>query len=220
MPEDSRMNRMLCLAALACLAGCKPTATDTPDKSTSSRADDPFARIMEQDQAQKTPPPIDDATAAALVPPPPAAALTPKSDPASVEIKTVDFTALDNDIAALKGKVVVVDCWATWCGACKENFPKFLEIAHKHGGRDDVVFLSVANDKADDIDKAREFLAKSAATTRNFLLDEDPNDFATKFQANGVPLYLIYGKDGQILLRSNKVEELSEKLDETLSSKS
>jgi len=50
-------------------------------------------------------------------------------------------------LEALKGKVVIVDFWATWCGPCKQSFPKYEELAKKHEGKLQIVAISVDDEQ-------------------------------------------------------------------------
>ncbi|MBX9654627.1 TlpA family protein disulfide reductase [bacterium] len=154
-----------------------------------------------------------------IPPPPPVAATTPppKSDSTSaptVDVKEVDFAGFHKEIEGLKGKIVVIDCWATWCSICKEKFPKFLELKDKYSADANIVFANLANDPADKLSDVKEFLVKSNASFLSFLLDEDPADFAQHFQVNGVPAYLIYSADGELTFKTGKIEELTAKLAE------
>lgn len=79
-----------------------------------------------------------------------AALLIPATSLADVDAgDTPSYTAttLDGEsltAAELRGKVVLIDFWATWCAPCKESFPFYSELAKEHG--DDLVVLAVSVD--------------------------------------------------------------------------
>lgn len=62
---------------------------------------------------------------------------------------------------ALKGKVVIVDFWASWCGPCKESFPVMNELQKKYADKG-VVILAVNEDE--DSADMKDFLKANAAT--------------------------------------------------------
>jgi thiol-disulfide isomerase/thioredoxin len=68
-----------------------------------------------------------------------------KGDPA------VDFTAVDLDgkkvnLSSLKGKVIYVDLWATWCGPCMAEMPHYEELKEKYRDNPAVAFVSLSID--------------------------------------------------------------------------
>ena len=60
---------------------------------------------------------------------------------------TLDGRTLDRE--AFKGKVAIVDFWATWCGPCLEEMPSLRRIAERHG--EDVVLVGVNLNEADEL---------------------------------------------------------------------
>ncbi|MBX3191072.1 MAG: TlpA family protein disulfide reductase [Labilithrix sp.] len=56
---------------------------------------------------------------------------------------------------SLRGKIAIVDFWATWCGPCKESFPKLEELAKQHAGNVQIVGISVDDSKDGVLDWAR-----------------------------------------------------------------
>lgn len=81
------------------------------------------------------------------------------SAPAPVPIESIDAAGLVARVAALKGQVVLVNMWATWCEPCREEFPVFVALDGELRSRG-LAVLSVSLDASSSLDTAvRPFLA-------------------------------------------------------------
>ena len=97
-------------------------------------------------------------------------------------------------LASLKGKVVILDFWATWCGPCRKGLPVLMDIAKKRAG-DGVVLWSV--DMRETPEKVKTFLEKSNWDLP-VLMDLD-GAIGTKYGVSGIPHTVIIGPDGNIV---------------------
>jgi len=110
-----------------------------------------------------------------------------------------DYTFYDGagkamKIADLKGKVLVVNLWATWCGPCKIEMPLLAKLAAEYEGKP-VQVVAISIDKAEALGEAKAFIAGKAPLT--FYNDPAAKlPWALKPPAAGMPTTVIYGKDG------------------------
>jgi thiol-disulfide isomerase/thioredoxin len=96
--------------------------------------------------------------------------------------------------ADFKGKVVVMNLWATWCAPCKIEMPTLAKLAKAYEGKP-VAIVAVSIDKAEALDQAKAFLAQQAPLA--FYNDPEAKlPWALKPAANGMPTTIILGKDG------------------------
>lgn len=108
-----------------------------------------------------------------------------------------DYTFYDSagkavKIADFKGKVVVLNTWATWCAPCKAEMPTLARLAAAYAGKPvEVVVVSI--DTADDAAKARLFIA--ANDPLRFFHDPAMK-ILFRINGQGAPTTVIYGKDG------------------------
>jgi thiol-disulfide isomerase/thioredoxin len=105
-------------------------------------------------------------------------------DAAGKPVKATDF----------KGKVLVLNLWATWCAPCVAEMPTLAQLAAEYAGKP-VVIVPVSVDTPADVDKAKLFIAQHAPL--GFYSDPEMKmPFALKPPAAGMPTTVIYGADG------------------------
>lgn len=134
-----------------------------------------------------------------------------------VKIETITIDGLLKAVKAHKGKIVVIDVWATFCIPCKEKFPHMVELAKKHKA-DGVVFISVALDEPENTERALEFLTKQKATFQNFLLDDKlKNEPAgdDKLYHSIPPVLHVFDREGK-KVKTYEGKKEGEALDEQL----
>jgi len=106
----------------------------------------------------------------------------------------VDASGKKLTAADFKGKVVVMNLWATWCAPCKLEMPTLAQLAKAYAGKP-VAVVAVSIDKADALPEAKAFIAGHAPLA--FYNDPEAKlPWALKPPAGGMPTTLILGKDG------------------------
>ena len=93
----------------------------------------------------------------------------------------------------LKGQVVYVDFWASWCGPCRKSFPWLNQMQQKHGAQGfNVIAINVDNDR----ELARKFLKENKA---DFTIGYDTEgQLASAFQVKGMPSSFLIDRNGVI----------------------
>jgi thiol-disulfide isomerase/thioredoxin len=97
----------------------------------------------------------------------------------------------------LRGKVLFINIWATWCGPCLREMPSIEALYKKFKGRDDVAFLLVAVDN--DPKAVLRHLATSPLEAPVYIpMEQAPPEFATE----GIPATFIIDKEGRLEQRT------------------
>ena len=97
-------------------------------------------------------------------------------------------------LAGLKGKVVYVDFWASWCGPCRQSFPFMNDLQAKYRAQGLEILAVNLDAKREDADK---FLSDVPA---QFSVAFDAKgDSARRFEVKGMPSSFLVGRDGKLV---------------------
>ena len=100
-----------------------------------------------------------------------------------------------------KGKVLVIDVWATWCHSCLTNMHKFTAMRNRFSKESDVCFITISIDRSEDKEQWLHAIEKYDMTSMlNLFPDcEVQSQFESDFMISGVPRYIVIGKRGEII---------------------
>lgn len=173
----------LCLV-LSGVVGCGLNSSP-PQPATGSRSDSVDAPQSKSDEAS------------------PAA-----SDVASpVDVQIMDYDGIVKVIESKRGKVVVMDCWSTWCQPCMKEFHNLVELHHQYGP-DKLACISLSfnfegakrETPEEHRDEVLDFLRKQGATFDNVIASVPAEDLykLLEFKTASVPAVFVYDQQGQL----------------------
>jgi len=134
-----------------------------------------------------------------------------KSKPMDLKFTAVDGTAID--LANMRGKVVLVDFWATWCPPCREEVPNVVATYKKlHDKGFEIVGISLDQDK----DKLLAFTKDNGMTWPQYFDGQGWNNTISKsFGINSIPAMWLVDKKGMLVTTDGR-EDLAAQVEKLL----
>ncbi|MDD2710856.1 MAG: TlpA disulfide reductase family protein [Verrucomicrobiae bacterium] len=154
---------------------------------------------------KSSPPP-----AASPTPPPPSPPAPDSTTPPSAsestgtgQVLALKFTAIDGqfiDLENYRGKVVLIDFWATWCGPCVREIPHVLDAFQKHHSKGlEIIGISLDKDR----EKLLAFLKEKGMTWPQYFDGKGwNNEISSKHGIDSIPTMWLIDKEGRLISKN------------------
>jgi len=123
------------------------------------------------------------------------------------------ITGTEVSMSSLRGKVVVVDFWATWCGPCVAEMPKMKKLYAEYKDKG-VEFIGVSLDQPKEqggLDKLKAFVASNEITWPQYYQGKGwESDFSRSWGINAIPAVFVVNQEGKLysINARGKLEEM------------
>jgi thiol-disulfide isomerase/thioredoxin len=132
-----------------------------------------------------------------------------------IELKFAAVDGREFDIADYRGKVVLIDFWATWCGPCVAGMPEIIELYKTHHEQGfEIVGISFDSDK----EALEKFVSENDMPWVQFFDGKSwDNEYGRQYGINAIPTMWLVGRDGKVVdfsARMNVAEKVKQLVEE------
>ncbi|MBO6587031.1 MAG: TlpA family protein disulfide reductase [Gracilimonas sp.] len=136
---------------------------------------------------------------------------------AAPEFTATTYHGEEFNLADHKGKYIILDFWATWCGPCMPEIPVIKSLRETYP-EEDLTILSIALEE--DSEKYDKFLTENGMTWTQILQEKKREDeIPTLYNVGGIPQKYIIGPEGNIVAKHLRGERLTAKMDTLINRK-
>jgi len=122
-------------------------------------------------------------------------------DQTAKDFVLTDTNGLPVRLSDYRGKVVVIDFWASWCGPCIVAFPGLQRVvSDSDPAKVHFLFINTMEDNPDQLSRAKTFMEGKGYNDFHVLIDPG-SDLARAYRVEGLPTTIVIGSDGKIKFR-------------------
>lgn len=100
-------------------------------------------------------------------------------------------------LSDLKGKLIYMDIWATWCGPCRQEIPFMAKVATHYKNNPKIRFVSVSVDN--NIAAWKAMIAKDKPMWSQFIATDKASKLSSLYHVDGIPRFMMFDKQGRII---------------------